>query len=399
MGVIYRSPGTLAHSVNSMLEIFLWFFVLVVFYVYAGYPIILKILSYRKTGIKIDDDYYPSVTLFIPMYNEEAIIEEKLKNSLALDYPLDKIEILVVSDGSTDRTNSILGTFNNPSITARIEKSRSGKNACINKYVPRSMGEIIVFSDANSMYQRDAIKKLVRHFCDKRVGCVCGNLKYVAKLSAVGKGEGLYFRYEAFLKEMESKQGSVVAANGAIYALRKRLFEPIPLNAPNDFVHPIEVGLKGYFVLYEKEAIAKEKSSVAFNEEFRRRVRIVNRSYTAYKIYSKGYRMLTSPQGFYFLSHKLVRWYLPLPLLSIFFLNISLINHSFYAGLFLVQIAFYLAAFAGYICQKRGRRFTALYVPLYFCLINFAAIVGILRYYFRGSDIIWEQAPGTRKTP
>ena len=248
------------------------------------------------------------------------------------------------------------------------------------------------------MYQRNAIKKLVRHFCDSRVGCVSGNLKYVDKLTSVGKGEGLYFRYEALLKEMESKQGAVVAANGAIYALRKALFEPIPLNAPNDFVHPIEAGLKGYFVLYEKEAIAKERASAAFNEEFKRRTRIVNRSYTAYKIYSKGYRMLTGLQGFYFLSHKLLRWYLPLLLLSIFLLNLSLVNHPFYLGLFVVQIAFYLAAFVGYVCQKRGRQFTALYVPLYFCLINLAAIVGILRYYFRGSDIIWEQAPGTRKT-
>lgn len=386
----------IAVLIRPMLETFFWLLVALVFYVYAAYPILLKILSYRPKNFRMDNNYSPFVTLFIPVYNEEAVIEEKLRNSLALDYPPEKLEVMVISDGSTDRTNSILTDFSHPNVTTAIQHYRSGKNACINQYVPTSRGEILVFSDANSMYRRDAIRKLVRHFHDTRVGCVCGNLKYVDKLTSVGKGEGLYFRYEAFLKDMESKQGAVVSANGAIYAFRKTLFEPIPLNAPNDFVHPIEARQKGYFALYDREAIAEEKASITFHEEFERRTRIVTRSYTAYKLYSKQHRILRSPHGLYFLSHKLLRWHLPLLLLPIFVLNILLMNDASYACLLIVQIAFYLAGFVGYAYHKAGRHLSILYVPFYFCLINLAAMIGIIRYYTRGADVIWEQAPGTR---
>lgn len=378
-----------------MVEILFWFSVLVVFYVYAGYPILLKILSYRKTSIKTNDNYFPSVTLFIPAYNEETVIEEKLKNSLALEYPPDKFEILVASDGSDDGTEQVVeNLLADPRISFFRRSDRGGKNSLINQFISSAKGEIMVFTDANAFFVSHAITKLVRHFADPQVGLVCGHLKYKKEINNnVGEGEGLYFRYESLIKRLESRWGAVAVVTGAIYAIRKSLFSPLDPDVANDFAHPVLVGAKGYKVVFEPDAIAYERTTSSISEEFKRRARIVTRGFTGFGRYWKSYRMLNGVRGFCFVSHKPLRWFVPFFLITLFMINLFLDAAIFRATLW-AQISFYGAALCGlFIKGKYGKLFA---IPFYFCMINLAALIGFVNYLRGRRQAVWEVAKTTR---
>jgi len=370
--------------------------IFIVVYVYIGYYSLLRILEIFSKQKIIIGDYVPTVTLFVPVFNEEKMIRKKIENSIGIDYPKEKIEIVFYSDSSSDETDKIINEYIGAGIKLYRADTRRGKNYLINNSFEKMNGDIIVFSDANSLYRKDAIKLLVRSFIDQTVGCVCGKLVYISDTnSLVGKGESLYFKYESALKRLESAFGSVVTGNGAIYAIRKSLFSQLPEEVPNDFAHPIEIKAKGFKVIYEPLAIAEERATASTTEEFRRRVRIVLRSFTAFIFYQKKYNILKNSYSFFFVSHKLLRWFIFPLMVVIFFINLSL--NGYYANILLyIQYIFYISALIGCICQRMDLKIKLFYVPFYFCLINLAGALGILKYFVGKKEIMWDIAETTR---
>ena len=375
------------------MEYLFMFLLLIIVYVYIGYPILLMILNLERKANLIKNEFTPTVTLFIPVYNEAKIIKEKISNSLALDYPKEKLQIIVASDGSNDDTVNIVKDFLGEGVILLESVKRCGKNSIINEYLPQCNGEIIVFTDANAFFNMDAIKKLVRNFNNETVGCVVGNLRYVDEKTSIGKGEGLYFRYESLIKKLESRHGTLVAATGSIYAIRKKQFTQLDLDVANDFAHPIQLAAMGYKILFEPEAIAHEKATSSAADEFKRRSRIVTRGITAFMRYWRPYHMLRGMWGFCFISHKLLRWFIPFFLIVIFLSNIFLRSPFFKFTLY-SQFAFYFMALIGVFFKSRLGRFFA--IPHYFCVINLAAFIGIMRYFSGKRQAIWEVAKTTR---
>jgi cellulose synthase/poly-beta-1,6-N-acetylglucosamine synthase-like glycosyltransferase len=376
---------------------FILFFIIlaILFYIYFLYPIVLSVKRFDVDTLESPlESPVPFVSIIIPAYNEEKHIEEKLRNTLTQEYPEDQIEIIVTSDGSTDQTVSIAHSFRNKRIKVIENKTRGGKNSALNIALEDASGEIIIFTDANALFVKNALKKLVGHFRDQRVGLVCGHLKYIkGSISHVGKGEGLYFRYESWIKRLESRWGAVSVVTGAIYAIRKEFALPLEPDIANDFAHPVQVGAKGYKVLFEPKAIAYEQSTESILEEFRRRARIVTRGFTAFARYWKRYRMLSGIRGFCFISHKLIRWFTPFFLVGLFITNIFLKGIFFNITLAL-QIAFYMAAIIGIITRRGwGKAFA---IPFYFCMINFAALVGFVNFLRGRRQAVWEVAKTTR---
>ncbi len=373
-------------------EIIFWILTAVLFYIYFGYPLLILIFSYFMTKPVVKkDDYEPFTTLIITAYNEEKHMGEKLVNTLELDYPRDKLDIIVASDGSKDNTNQIVRKFikQHPEIRLLAFKKNRGKTAAQNRAVTCAQGEIIVFSDANARYRTDAIRKLVRNFYDSRVGCVCGELRYRVENYGAGEGEGLYWKYEKYLKKLESRLGNVLGANGSIYALRKDLYVPIKEDIISDFVEPLKIIEKGFRAVYEEKAVSYEDASNSFQLEFQRKVRIITRSYRGLLSVKK----MLNPVKYGFLalglfSRKLLRWYTGIFLGALFIVNLYL---AFFPGGFflftlLFQILFIFLALGGIISK---RSFKLLLIPAYFCVVSYSSILGLLRYYQGDSAVSW----------
>jgi biofilm PGA synthesis N-glycosyltransferase PgaC len=367
------------------------------FYIYAGYPLLLALLAVGRRGHQSAkrDDVAPAVSLFIPAHNEARVIAGKVSNSIEQIYPPQSLEIVVVSDASTDGTSSIAAGAGGQRVSVHQSPVRMGKSALINRYTPMCHGDILVFTDANAMFRPDAISLLVRHFADQRVGCVVGNLRYIDQVTAVARGEGLYFRYESLLKTLESRLGTVVAATGSIYAIRRDLIAEFSPDVANDFAHPIQTAAAGFKVVFEPDAIAFERATSQVDEEFSRKTRIVTRGMTAFARYWSEGRMLQGLWGFCFVSHKLLRWFGWVYALVAFGTTIALASeHELYRLLLVGQIAFYGIALLGWFAGSRRGKLLA--VPFYFCMINAAALVGAVRFVGGRRMAIWESAPTTR---
>lgn len=374
-----------------------WALLGVIIYVYIGYPIIclLGATFFNKHVLK-DESYCPFITLIISAYNEEDVIKDKLANTLELDYPRDKMECMVVSDGSSDRTCEMVEEFASSYAFIKLLdfKKNRGKTTVQNDAVKIAKGEVIVFSDANAMYEKDALKKIVRNYYDPSVGCVCGELRYVDGNSAINKGEGLYWRYEQFLKQAESKIGIMLGANGSIYAVRKDLYFPLGHDIISDFVEPIKIVEKGYRAVYEKEAISYEDTSSSYESEFQRKVRIITRGYRG--LWSV--KNILNPFRYGFLSialisHRLLRWYTSFFLIFLFIINIILVIklQGIYLIILVAQLIFYLLALAGYISKTKSK---IMFVPAYFCVVNCSSLLGIYNYYRGDRAVSWKPVRG-----
>jgi len=379
-----------------MASIFLVLLV-IIFYIYFGYPVILILLGFlrRSELLKKGDTVLPRVTLIVTAHNEGKIIRQKIENSLSLDYPKEKLEIIVASDGSTDETNEIVAQYESRGIKLDRLFERKGKTAAQNHAILKSSGEVIVFSDANAIYARNAIKKLVRNFDDNTVGCVCGELKYTdSSKSFAGKGENLYWKYEKFLKRKESQVSSLLGVTGSIYAVRSGLYVPLEKHIISDFVEPLEIVKNRYKVVYEPEAISFEKPSVDMKAEFKRKTRIVTRSIRG--LFSE--RKLLNPfkYGIFsiqLISHKLLRWAVPIFLIGLFVSNLFLWdNGTIYRILLVLQIVFYLSALVGWLFELIGPKINFFHIPYYFCMVNLAALVGWFKYLTGQKEVVWETA-------
>lgn len=360
-------------------------------YTYAGYPALLVMVAMigKKTVRK--GDGRPMVSLIISVYNEERVIREKLENALTQDYPRDKLEILVPSDCSTDRTHDIVGEFEKYGVRLLIQEKRLGKTSALNMTVPKAKGDIIVFTDANSMFDSRAISRLVENFNDPVVGCVTGETRLLnPEGTHMGKNEMTYYSYDTFLKVKESQIGSTVGGDGAIFAIRKELYRPLDPSLINDFVIPLQVVSRGYRVVYEPKAFLMEATATPLKGGFYRRVRIINRS--LFGVFSVPQVFNPLKVGFFsiqVISRKLLRWIAPVLIILLFLCNIFLMGIPFYRFTFFMQVIFYFLAILHLILGNRIRT-RVLSFPYYFCHGNAASLIAFIKFLKGERIVVWE---------
>jgi cellulose synthase/poly-beta-1,6-N-acetylglucosamine synthase-like glycosyltransferase len=376
-----------------------WTCLAVCVYIYFGYPALLWVLSRVRPRPVAEADITPSATFVICCYNEQDVIASKIENTLSLDYPADRIEVLVMSNGSTDRTNEIVRGFTDPRVRL-VALETPGKMLALNEGAKQAKGDLLVISDADFFLDHHTLRLMARKFADPAVGGVCGARRSGMKRGgdATGEGEGLYARWDKAQKALESRIGSVFAADGLLYALRRELYVPItnPGQA-DDITVSVQIPLRGHRLLYEPDATAWEEGTVEAKSEFRRKVRITNRSIRA--LLSIGGRLLTS--GFYsveLLSHKLVRHFIPVFLIPLFLSNLVLAFTSpLYAVLLGGQVAVYsLGAIGAMLRETKAGRWKVFAVPYYFCFVNTAALFGVMKLFGGQQTHSWSTraAPG-----
>ncbi len=371
--------------------IIFWIFLVAIFYTYFGYPLFLELLSLlKKTPVK-KKEISPKVSLIIAAYNEEETIEEKIKNSIALQYEKNKLEIIVASDCSDDKTDIIVSKYSNKGIKLVRLGERGGKTAVQNLAAERAKGEILVFSDATTIYAQDAIKKIVKPFADNSVGCVSGKLIFLKSNHSTDKTKSFIEEYDHYLKSKESQIETMFGVNGCFYAVRKKLYPSIDTNLTSDFAVPLKIIEGGFRVIYEEEAISFEKVSLNILNEFKRKKRTVR---AGIGVFLRMKRLLNPfRRKFVFwgvISHKLMRWLTPIFLFLIFCSNLIIVKSSFFYKItFLLQVIFYLFAVVGYLLfyKKKVRLFT---IPFYFCLVNFAAVIGMIELVRKEKSEIWQ---------
>ena len=378
-----------------MIEIVFWSAATLIVYVYAGYPLLLGLVralgGARRVAV---GEHRPPLTLIVSAYNEAEIIGEKIANSLSLDYPADRLEVLVVSDCSSDATDAIVAGVSDPRVRLIRMAERGGKTLGLNAAAREARGEILVFSDANAIYLRDALVNLTRNFADAQVGAVIGESTYSAAEGGADEEESLYWKYEIAIKRLESAIGSVVGGDGAIYAIRKALYRPMRADALSDFVNPLQIVRGGHHCVYEPAARSVEKAAGDFDREFRRKVRIVNRAWRA----MMSMKDLLNPLrhglfAFEIISHKLLRWLVPLFMALALGANFALAGSGwFYAATLTVQLAVYLLVAVAYPLRQKVQLPRLLAVPFYFVMVNIASARGIVEAYLGKTYTTWTTA-------
>jgi glycosyltransferase involved in cell wall biosynthesis len=378
-----------------------WLCVGAMAYVYVGYPLLLFLVS-RVVNRKVaKSPITPTVTMVIAAYNEEAAIAKKLDNSLALDYPPDRLDILVASDGSKDGTNRIVREYEarHPGRVTLLDLPRGGKTVGQNRAADVARGEILVFSDATTMYDPQAVRAMVANYADPSVGSVGGDVRYVREgEEASAKGRQMYWNYEASIRRWESRIFTVIGATGCIYSMRKCLYTHLDPAAISDFVQPARALLKGYRSVVEDDATCYEVAeSKQMGDELQRRARVVNRGIRGVGFMREALNPFAHPfLLFQLFSHRLLRWSIPFLLIGAFVANVFLLDAWFYQLTFAAQLVFYGGALAALVLDRFGVRPRGLFVPLYFCLVNLAPLIAVWSLLKGEKKIVWEtgsQAP------
>lgn len=370
-----------------------WFSLFWVIYAYGGYLAVLTVMTmFKKKEPVRDDDFTPQVSLVIAAHNEERVIKRKIEESLDLDYPKDKLEIIIASDASTDRTDDIVKGFRDRGVVLARQDVRAGKTAAQNLAVERSKGEILVFSDATTEYGRDALRKLARNFSDERVGCVGGQERFIESDTEISKEAGFFWRYENMIREKESRFNTMIGVSGCVFAIRKALYEPLDEKLIEDFALPLITASKGYRVVYEGEAIACEHAAPNRKTELDRKTRIVSGGITVVGELKYLLNPLRYPSlAFQLVSHKIFRWLAPLFMALLFVASLALVNTNIWFYLFgTAEIAFYLVGIAGYILRDNKDSPRICRLIYHFCAINMAAVLGVIRFVRGERKVIWE---------
>ncbi|WP_135828649.1 glycosyltransferase family 2 protein [Halorussus halobius] len=367
-------------------------------FAYVLYPALLHVLARfapSNEGQALSDDDLPAVSLIIAAYNEEAVIADKIENSLALDYPAEKLDVVVFSDASSDRTDEIVRSYADRSVELERIEGRVGKTECQNRVAERVGGEILVFSDANCMYDADAIRRLVARF-DDDVGCVVGELRHTRTEDDV-EGESLYWRYTRLVKRLESRLGSVVKGNGAIYAVRREDYVPLPADAMSDFAEPLAVRERGGRVAYAHDAVARERTAGSVEAELSRKTRIATRSWHTVA----QHRGLLNPLQYGRYSLQLftdtVLWWTTPLLFAVAFASATalwVLTGSVVFGLVVAGfVALLLAGLVGHVLNRQGSSVPSLFhVPHYFLVGNYSLLVGVWNF-LRGHNVVtWNTA-------
>ena len=377
---------------------------MIIAYAYLVYTILLLILALiRRLVIRsqtYSEDYEPEVTLFIPAYNEIECIDQKINNSFQLDYPPDKIRFLWVTDGSDDGSPELLQKYHN--VEVLHQDKRLGKINAMNRGMKYVKTPIVIFSDANTDLNKEAVREIVRLFSNNKVGCVAGEKRiYVdEKEKAVGAGEGLYWLYESFIKKIESSLGSALGAVGELFAIRRELYKEVEEDTIlDDFIISMRVAKEGNMIKYAPDAYASERASLSIKEELKRKIRIASGGFQALKripgllnIFKYG---LLSLQ---FFSHKVLRWTLvPFSFIIVFITNLLIIllqpvPEHLYMIFLTIQIVFYLTALLGSVLKDYKIRLKFLFIPYYLFVMNYSIILGMIRFFTRKQTAIWEKA-------
>jgi len=370
-----------------MANFIFWASLLILAYTFVGYPLLLNLIAvfFRKVK-KIDINFSPKVSIVLAVYNEEQVIKGKIENFLDIDYPFDNIELIIISDCCDDKTEEIIRFYENSRIKLLIQSERAGKTSALNRGVVEANGEIIVFTDANSMFNKNAINKIVRHFSDRQIGLVSGRSIYSDPENKFEEIGGTYRKYEEMIKRKESFIGSIAGADGAIYALRRDLYSFLPPQYINDLIHPIQVVLKGFRAISDPEVLCRETVDDRHTNELDRQTRIMAQSWLILLSHFKS--LLFGNQYLYLLvliSHKLLRWLTVLFLLLLLLATVLLLSTGvFYKGAFYAQLFFYSTALAGIRIEKG-----ILKVPYLFLQLHYAAILGLVRLLSGNQFIIW----------
>ena len=397
------ASSILACGKMTMTKFMFWFSIFAIFYAYFGYPIALSIIALfkpnelnepnkRKQPNDPNKPYEPTVSLLISAYNEEGIIKEKLKNDLSLLYPTNKLEVIVISDASEDKTDEYVKQFSGDGVRLLRQETRQGKPAALNMAVSQARGEINVFSDANSMYDRSAIKNLVKNFKNPAIGFVTGRTKYISsKGSLATESTSLYNELERVVKRLESQIGSCVGADGAIFAIRKELYTPLQPYDINDFIIPLKIVQQGYRGILVDEAFCMEETAKDAEGEFKRQVRIT--SLTIRAIVNN--KALLNPMKFplftfELISHKLLKFMLPFLIITAFITNCLIVATGFLYYLTLaLQVCFCALGYWGHINEKtqNGNRLTSM--QYMFSLVNLAIFLGWIKYFSGETYSTW----------
>lgn len=376
-----------------------WIGIGIVVYTYVGYGLVIFILS-KLVGRKhnsSDSDEVLAVTLVIAAYNEESFIEEKIRNTFELEYPANKLSVFVVTDGSTDRTAELVA--NHPSLRHFHEPERRGKIHAVNRTMKYVTTPIVVFSDANCYINSNAIRKIVRHYADSKVGGVAGEKRILlgSVNNASGSGEGIYWKYESFLKRKDSEVYSIVGAAGELFSVRTQLFEEPPSDSIiEDFYLSMRIAQRGYRFIYEPDAVATETASASIAEEWKRKVRICAGGFQSMVRLLPLLNPLTYGMlSFQYVSHRVLRWSLaPLALPLVLFSNGILIytGNSFYKLSLGLQTLFYVFSGLGFLVRNKKIELKGFFVPYYFVVMNLSVYFGLVRYLRGGQSVIWEKA-------
>jgi cellulose synthase/poly-beta-1,6-N-acetylglucosamine synthase-like glycosyltransferase len=390
---------------TELLKTLFWSGMFVVFYAYLGYGIVLfacvrvKRLFPRHAP---ETQVLPAVTFVVCAFNEKDWIEQKIANSLALEYPAPLIHYLFVTDGSDDGTDALVHNYPyTPEVRWQIlhQSERKGKIAAFQRAMQYVQTPIVISTDANTLVNHEAVGKIVSHFNDPQVGAVAGEkrISMAEKEDASSAGEGIYWKYESTLKKWDAELWSVVGAAGELFAFRTEVYEHVPQDTiVEDFYLTMRIAQKGYRVQYEPGAYAAETSSVSVSEELKRKVRIaagglqaVARLAPLLNIFRYGVL------SFQYISHRVLRWTLaPLLLPVLLFVNIALAARQLplYQWLLLAQVLFYAAALAGYLLERRKMKVKAFFIPYYFCVMNYSMYAGFVRIVRGNQSVLWEKA-------
>ncbi len=374
-------------------KIIFWANAAALIYVYIGYPLLVYSVGYVRPLEVKKSSFEPLVTVLITAYNEEKDIRAKLENTLQIDYPREKLEILVASDGSTDKTDEIVREFSGKNIKLFRQEGRMGKTYTQNKAVEQAAGEIILFSDATTMYETDVLKQMLPNFADETVGCVAGRLIYVDNSrSNIGKGAKRYWNYETFLKKSESRACSLIGASGCLYAVRRSAYRPMYAEASSDFLICTKIYEQNLRSVYEPNAVCTEETNRHSDKEITMRVRVISQTFTDLW---RNRRMLNPVRSGFFavelVSHKLLRYAVPLFLFLILIISGLLAVHSmFYLILLLLQTAFYSSAFVGWFLERNRKSIGVFAIPFYFALTNLASLVGFYKFLSGERYTNWE---------
>lgn len=389
-----------------ILEILFWILLFFIFYTYIGYPILLTTFVFIKRLFSTSQkkhtlENYPEITLFVAAYNEKDYVDEKIKNALELDYPKEKIHHLWVTDGSNDGTPEYLKKYNFVKVLHKDQ--RNGKIAAMNRGMKYVETPIVIFSDGNTLLSKDSIKKIVEKFENPIVGCVAGEKKISEKNKddAASSGEGMYWKYESYIKKMDSELNSSIGAAGELFAIRTQLFEEVEGDTlVDDFIISLRIAMKGYKVKYAPGAYAIETASANVKEEMKRKIRIaaggIQSIFRLKKLLNPFFKPVLT---FQYISHKVFRWTInPISMLLLIPINIllaikyELFSLNIYSIFLCLQTALYLIGFVGFIFEHKKIRFKIIFIPYYLIMTNISQIRGIFRYFAGKQSVNWERA-------
>jgi poly-beta-1,6-N-acetyl-D-glucosamine synthase len=384
--------------------LFFWISLAVLFYCYLGYGIFVFLVNtlknffvYRKKNT-LSLPALP-VTIIITAYNEEAILEQKIKNTLAIDYPADKLQIIFITDGSTDDSADLFNRY--PFITLLHQPERKGKYAAIKRAMQKVETPVVIFSDANTMLNKECIKNIVPHYNNEKVGAVAGEKKIISnkKNSAAGEAERMYWKYESFMKKLDAGLNTVTGAAGELFSIRTNLFKALDDEVIlDDFVISIQVCLQGYKIAYEPGAFASELPSASLAEEEKRKVRISAGAYQSIGYLKDCLNIFKHPLlSFQFISRRLLRWIFCPPLLVVLLLaNILIVflhtDTYLYNLMLYAQAGFYVLAFSGWIMARSGKKTEILTIPFYFIFMNYCLVKGFVKFMKGRQSVLWEKS-------